>query len=184
MPAPDTNPLSWNSLRHCRSLAMLSDATLQELMGRREERSFQPGDAMVRQGEAAEGLLIVLEGAAHALLRGGDRDHHIGGFTAGDIVGEMALVTREARSADVIADSFVRALVVSTAAFDRLATRRLELGVVLTELVADRLGQGAHDGFGGKQVEGFGLCGVSAAVACRSSTGRRTSRPASWSRSR
>ncbi len=49
----------------------------------------------------------------------------------------------------------MRVLLVPTAAFDRLAVRHLELGIVLTELVADRLGQGAHDGFGGKQVEGF-----------------------------
>ena len=49
----------------------------------------------------------------------------------------------------------MRALLVPTAEFDRLAARHLELGMVLTELVADRLGQGAHDGFGGKEVEGF-----------------------------
>jgi serine/threonine protein kinase len=55
----------------------------------------------------------------------------------------------------VIADSPIRALLVPTAAFDRLAARHLELGMVLTELVANRLGQGAHDGFGGKQLEGF-----------------------------
>lgn len=155
MPDPEPNPPAWNSLRQCRSLSVLSDETLQELIGAGEERSYQPGDAMVRQGEAAEGLLILLEGAAHALLRDRDGDHHLGGFTTGDIVGEMALVTREARSADVIADSLVRALFVSTGAFDRLATRRLELGVVLTELVADRLGQGAHDGLGGKTIEAF-----------------------------
>lgn len=33
--------------------------------------------------------------------------------------------------------------------------RHLELGVLLTELVADRLGRGAYDGLGGKKVEGF-----------------------------
>jgi serine/threonine protein kinase len=67
----------------------------------------------------------------------------------------MALVTREARSADVIADTEVRALFVPTAKFDSLAARHLELGGVLTRLVADRLGQSARDGFGDKAVEGF-----------------------------
>jgi serine/threonine protein kinase len=71
----------------------------------------------------------------------------------------MALVTREPRSADVIADTPVRALLVRTAAFDRLAGRYLELAMVLTHLVADRLGQGARDGFGGKRVEGFRILG-------------------------
>ena len=67
----------------------------------------------------------------------------------------MALVTREPRSATVVADSMVRALLVPTAAFDQLAARHLELTIVLTELVADRLGRAAHDGFGGKRVDGF-----------------------------
>jgi serine/threonine-protein kinase len=67
----------------------------------------------------------------------------------------MALVTRATRSATVVADSRVRAMLVPTAEFDRLAVRHLELGVVLTELVAERLGRGANDGFGGKQVEDF-----------------------------
>lgn len=108
------------------------------------------------QGDAAEGLLIILDGTAHAMLRSqhGD-DRCIGRFSRGDLVGEMALVTRAARSATVIADSPVRALLVPTPEFDRLAVRYLELGVVLTELVAERLGRGANDGFGGKQVEGF-----------------------------
>jgi len=111
---------------------------------------------MVTQGDPAEGLLILLEGTARALLLGQDGTGRcIGRFTSGDVVGEMALVTREPRSATVIADSPVRALFVPTAAFDQLAARHLELGMVLTELVADRLGQGAHDGLGGKQVEGF-----------------------------
>ena len=108
------------------------------------------------QGDAAEGLWILLEGTAHALLCGQDgNERHIGRFAAGDVVGEMALVTREPRSATVVADSPIRALLVPAAAFDQLAARHLELGLVLTELVADRLGRGAHDGFGGKKVEGF-----------------------------
>ena len=155
MPTPESNPLSWDQLRTCRPLTGLSQVALQDLFAAAEERSFQFGDTIVRQGDPAEGLLILLEGTAHALLRGQDVDHRIGSFRGGDIVGEMALVTREARSANVIADSPVRALLVPTAAFDRLATRHLELGVVLTQIVADRLGQGAHDGFGGKTVEGY-----------------------------
>ena len=110
---------------------------------------------MVRQGEPADGLLIVLEGTAHARLRGADRDHCIGALHRRRFVGEMALVTREARSAESSPIRRSGRLLVPTAAFDRLAVRHLELGIVLTELVADRLGQGAHDGFGGKQVEGF-----------------------------
>jgi hypothetical protein len=153
---PDVNPQVWSLLRGCRALKALSASALQDVLGAATERRFEPGDAMVTQGDPAEGLLILLEGSAWAQLRSQDGDDRcIGRFASGDIVGEMALVTREPRSATVIADSPVRALLVPTAAFDRLAVRHLELGILLTDLVADRLGQGAHDGFGGKQVEGF-----------------------------
>jgi len=153
---PDANPQVWSWLRNCRALTPLSPIALQEVLAAATERSFHPGDAMMTQGDPAEGLLILLEGKARALLRSRDgEDRCIGRFTSGDVVGEMALVTREPRSATVVADTPVRALLVPTAAFDRLAARHLELGTVLTELVADRLGQGAHDGFGGKEVEEF-----------------------------
>ena len=155
MPDPEADPLSWNLLRNCRPLTALSVVALRDVFAAAEERSFEPGDALMKQGDRADGLLILLEGTADALLRSEDGDHCLGRFAGGDVVGEMALVTRETRSADVIAHSRVAALLVPTDAFDRLAMRHLELGVVLTQIVADRLGRGAHDGFGGKRIEGF-----------------------------
>lgn len=155
MPNPELHPLAWAQLRRCRALASLSELTSRELFAAAEERSFQPGDLMIRQGDPADGLLILLEGTAHVQLRRRDGDRRLGELAGGDLAGEMALVTREARSADVVAASAVRALLVPTAAFDALAGRHLELALVLTQLMADRLGGGAHDGFGDKQVEGF-----------------------------
>lgn len=155
-PPAGADPQAWHALSGCLALAPLSPTALSDLWAASLTRSYQAGEALMRQGDAAEGLLIILEGQAHAVLRGEDGDdHHIGRFTRGDLVGEMALVTRAARSATVIADSPVRALLVPTPAFDRLAARHLELGAVLTSLVGDRLGRGANDGFGGKQVAGF-----------------------------
>jgi len=155
LPEPEAHPLTWELFRQRRPLGTVSDFAMREVFAAADERSFQAGDVMIRQGDSADGLLILLEGTAHARLRRQDGDQWLGSFKSGDLAGEMALVTREARSADVIADSPVRALLVPTAAFDRLAVRHLELGLVLTNLVADRLGRSAHDGFGDKQIEGF-----------------------------
>jgi hypothetical protein len=155
LPDPESTPISWEQLRRCASLAALSPAVLRELFGAADHHSFDAGQALITQGEPADGLLILLSGTAHALLRTDEGSHRIGSFAAGDVVGEMALVTREPRSASVIADSRVRALRVPAPAFDRLASRHFELGVLLTQLIADRLGQGTRDGFGGKTIEGF-----------------------------
>ena len=149
------DPLTWNLFRRCRPLSGLSDLAMREMFAAAEERAYQPEALMMRQGDPADGLLILLEGTAHAQLQDQSGGHLLGRFRGGDIVGEMALVTREARTADVIADSPVRALLVPTASFDALAVRHLELGLVLTKLVADRLGRSFHDGFGDKRIEGF-----------------------------
>lgn len=154
-PVPDAQPSTWDLFRKCRALAVLPEVALREVFAAAEARAYQAGDALVTQGDPAEGLLILLEGSAHARLRRQDGAHTLGRFTAGDIVGEMALVTHGPRTADVIADSAVRALLLPTATFDALAVRHLQLSLVLTTLVADRLGQGTHDGFGGKSVAGF-----------------------------
>ena len=139
------DPLTWNLFRRCRPLSGLSDLAMREMFAAAEERAYQPEALMMRQGDPADGLLILLEGTAHAQLQDQSGGHLLGRFRGGDIVGEMALVTREARTADVIADSPVRALLVPTASFDALAVRHLELGLVLTKLVADRLGRSFHD---------------------------------------
>ena len=155
-PPAGADPQVWDALQTCLALTTLPPIALRDLWAAATARSFAQGNALMSQGDPAEGLLIILDGTAHAMLRSPDGDDRcIGRFSRGDLVGEMALVTRAPRSATVIADSPVRALLVPTLEFDRLAARHLELGVVLTELVAERLGRGANDGFGGKQVEGF-----------------------------
>jgi Protein kinase domain/Cyclic nucleotide-binding domain len=145
---------SWNVFRGCQAFATLPRTTIEEMFGSVEERRYAAGDALLRQGDPADGLLVLIEGTARATLRE-EGGHRVGVFTTGDIVGEMALVTREPRTADVIANSPVRALLLPVAAFELLAARHLELCVLLTNLVADRLGQGAHDGLGGKAVDGY-----------------------------
>ena len=152
---PDEPRHAANPLRACPALAKVSRRALHDLLEAAEERRYTKGQLMIRQGDPGDGLMIVLEGRAHAILRGRDGDHVLGEFRGGDLVGELALVTRETRSADVIAESDVRTLFVPTAAFDRLASRHLELGGVLTRLVAERLGQGVRDGLGDKSVEGY-----------------------------
>jgi CRP-like cAMP-binding protein len=150
---PDASALQL--LRTRGPLRVLSGIAVQELLQAGEPRTFAPGEALIRQGHAGDGLLILLEGSGYAQLQSGDGAYRIGRFSPGDVVGEMALVTREPRSADVIADTPVRALHVPTAAFDALAARHLELATMITDLVADRLGQSSLDGLGGKRVERF-----------------------------
>ena len=130
----------------------LGDDLHDKLFERIAEQEFDAGDVLIRQGDPGEFLMLVLEGHAAVRLReeGGMRE--IATFGAGDVVGEMALLTGESRTADVVAVSKLRALVLQSQDFHQLAMHHPELGMVLTHLVADRLGEGALDGLLGKHV--------------------------------
>ena len=145
------------ALRSNRSpFANLGTDTLRRLCDAMELREYEVGEHLILQGSAADYLLVVLSGNAAAQLRDtpGDRAP-IGQFGPGDVIGEMSLITDEPRTADVVAQTPVRALVLSAAAFHTLASEHPELRIVLTDLVADRLGRGRYDGLGGKDIHGY-----------------------------
>jgi len=138
------------------SFASLGPETFKNLLAAMSFREFKAGELLIRQGDAAEYLLLILNGRAVARLRDAPADRPpIGEFGPGDVVGEMSLVTNELRTADVVSQTQVRALELSSEAFHALALRYPLLSVVLTDVVADRLGHAAHDGLGGKEIHGY-----------------------------
>jgi serine/threonine protein kinase len=135
---------------------MLSAGTLADLLSVMNPRDFQAGEYLIRQGDSGEFLLIILRGHACARVRDAPDDQPpVGEFYPADVVGEMSLVIDEPRTADVVATGFLRALVLSASDFCQLADRHPDLRVVLTEIVADRLGSERYDGLGGKDIHGY-----------------------------
>jgi hypothetical protein len=124
------------------------------------ERRYKPNDTIIRQGQQGDSLFVVIDGEARVLLR----DHEgtirtIATLTRGSVAGEMSLITQEAATADVVATTEVRVLALSATDFDALAGKNPELTIVLTNLVADRLGRALHDGLGGKVLNGYQILG-------------------------
>jgi serine/threonine protein kinase len=103
----------------------------------------------------------------------------IGEVHAGEVVGEMALITGEQRGADVVATENVLALSLEADEFHRLARQHPVLGVVLTNLIADRLGRADWDILGGKTLDGYrilqcvGRGGMAVVYEARESDGGR-----------
>jgi CRP-like cAMP-binding protein len=123
-------------------------------------RHYEPNETIIRQGQQGDSLYVVIDGEARVLLRGHDGTiRAIGTLSRGSVAGEMSLITQEPATADVVATSEVRALVLSAADFDGLAAKNPELTIVLTNVVADRLGRALHDGLGGKVLNGYQILG-------------------------
>jgi len=123
-------------------------------------RRYDPNETIIRQGQHGDSLFVVIDGEARVLLRGHDGTiRTIGTLTRGSVAGEMSLITQEPATADVVATTEVRTLVLSAADFDGLAAKNPELTIVLTNVVADRLGRSLHDGLGGKVLNGYQILG-------------------------
>jgi len=145
-----------NVLFKSSAFSILSADTLSELLPVMHLREYEPGDYLVRQGDPAEYLLLVVSGYAVARLHEMPPDlSPIGDIGPGDIVGEISLVTDEPRTADVLARTSMRALCLTASDFHRLAERYPDLRVLLTEVVTDRLGRARYDGLAGKDIHGY-----------------------------
>jgi len=124
-------------------------------------RQFRPGDALLRQGDPGDHLLVLVEGEADVIVTLPDeRRNRVHIVKRGDVVGEMALLSGEPRDADVVARNGVLALLLPALAFEKLAQRHLELTVLLTALVEDRLEQKCLEGYRIRRTLGRGAMGV------------------------
>jgi CRP/FNR family cyclic AMP-dependent transcriptional regulator len=81
--------------------APLSEAEARRLATFASETSVAEGQMLMKQGDFSTELIAIEEGTAD-VVRDGQRIASVG---AGDLIGEMGLLTREPRNADVIATS-------------------------------------------------------------------------------
>jgi hypothetical protein len=74
-------------------------------------RVYRDGDAIVRQGDTAKEMFVVLDGGAEVWQQAEDGSRaHLRTLRPGEMLGEVALVCASARTADVVAAGDTRAL--------------------------------------------------------------------------
>ena len=81
------------------------------------ERSYEPGEDIVREGEAGAQLFIIQSGVVTVVRRVGAREVEFATLGKGDIFGEMSLLEGLPRSATVRAVEPTRVLVVEPGGF-------------------------------------------------------------------
>jgi glutaminase len=115
--------------RWCEGLA---DGDLEHLRTQVQRLAFDPGDPIVRRGDAADALYFVVSGEASVTvdLPGGGYKR-LSTLSAGAGFGEAALIVGGLRSADVRADTAVECAVLRTETFARLERERPTLAIRL-----------------------------------------------------
>ena len=84
----------------------LTPAEIGEILARAEKCTFDPGVAIIKEGNIGPHMYIILEGEARVTKHGRDGEVELARLSAPESFGEMALVDNEARSATVTAESF------------------------------------------------------------------------------
>jgi CRP/FNR family transcriptional regulator, cyclic AMP receptor protein len=122
-------------IRNVPLFARLSRTELRELALLADEIDLREGKEMTRQGLPGREFFVLLEGNADVRKNG----RKVNTLGPGDFFGEIALVSREPRTATVTATSPVRALVITDRSFRRLLDESPQVKTKVMEAMARRL---------------------------------------------
>lgn len=100
-----------------------------------------PGERIIAHGERGDCMYFIASGAVEVQLPGANIE-----LKAGDVFGEIALITNEPRSADVTAKGYVTLLVLRRRDFQRLARSIPPLRAHLEQIAKERLSENATPG--------------------------------------
>ncbi len=98
----------------------LEPAAIQKLTDLTEERIIPRGETLFREGDKGDSLYVIARGAIQVRKLIDGRDITLDVLGGGDIIGEMALLTGEARTATAIASTSVTVGLINRADFESL----------------------------------------------------------------
>ncbi len=123
-------------------------AKIVTLMG--EFRTFNKGDLIVRQGEMGREMFVLINGRADARLNIDGTSRLLRSMGRGDVIGEMALIRQNQRTADVIAVDDAEAIVVDERFLHRMQKRYPRIGarifLNIARILSDRLDDASRRG--------------------------------------
>ena len=111
---------------------------IQALLPYISSRTYKAGCTIIRQGDPGDSLFIVEDGEID-IIDEKNASKKIATLTKDDVLGEMALVTGEPRSATAIAASGVHVWVILKEHFDRLLRTSPKLANAVRDLVRNRI---------------------------------------------
>jgi CPA2 family monovalent cation:H+ antiporter-2 len=113
--------------------AELDQEHLQELLLLFHPRSASPGERLIRKGDRADAMFFISSGAVEVLAAG--QKIRLG---AGDFFGEMALLSRSRRTADVTAIDYCQFFTLDQVEFRNFIARNPQVRAHLDRLAAER----------------------------------------------
>lgn len=122
-------------LEHVELFAGLEPAVRQAVAERMSEADFEPGELLVREGDAGTGLFLIVDGTADVIHDG----HTIATLGPGEFVGELSVLDRRPRVANVIARTPIRSLALASWDLESLIREDPAIAMSLLRGLAGRL---------------------------------------------
>jgi hypothetical protein len=101
------------------------------------ERVYADGEVIGTEGELGDEMHVVLDGSVRVVRSDGETIAHRG---TGDIVGEMAVITKTPRVASLVAEGDVRTLCIGQREFEGMVRERPDIAFAVMRVLAQRLG--------------------------------------------
>ena len=101
--------------------------------------AYAAGDLIFSQGDLGTEMFIIQEGEVHIVKKIAQESHVLSKLEKGDFFGEMALLESAARTADAVAHTDVKALIINGARFDEMLRKNPEIAVRIIRKYSKRL---------------------------------------------
>lgn len=112
-PDEDRDARKEQDQRHFPLFRTMSTKVFVDFVMALENKDFQNGDLIVKQGTTGENMFIIVEGRVDIILTTGDFTSTVASLETGDFFGEAALISGRPRTASVVAKSSTNCLVLS-----------------------------------------------------------------------
>lgn len=122
----------------------LERETLRALAACARRAFYGPGDRIITAGEPGDALYVIIRGRVQVRVDDEDGPKRIALLYGGEMLGEMALLTGEPRTAHVIADIATECAVIARENFFEVVAREPSVAGFLTELLGTRLLDGGQ----------------------------------------
>jgi CRP-like cAMP-binding protein len=120
---------------------VLDAKQLDALAAGASRREFERGQTLIREDDLGESMFALIGGAAEVTVHDAGKERHVATVNAGQIVGEMSLLTGARRSATVVATTPLVALEIPKAALQPILDASPALIEHFAEMLEKRQGE-------------------------------------------
>src|ERR687892_544064 len=128
-------------LRKVALFADLAPSDLERVARLAEERGYADGEVIAAEGELGEDLHIIVDGTIRVVQDREGSERELARRTAGDVVGEMSIITQTPRVATLVADGPVRTIRLRHREFESMLRERPSVAMGVMRVLAYRLAE-------------------------------------------